>query len=72
VLVYYGGVLTLLLTAASVAIPVLARRHLERRGRVVTAVVLAIVTVACLLASVVIVWLADVAINCPPEASDCL
>jgi hypothetical protein len=31
-----------------------------------------IVTVACLLASVVVVWLTDISVNCPPEAFDCL
>jgi cyanate permease len=71
-LVVYGGPLMLLPIAAAVAVPLLARRHFERRGRIVTAVVLVIVGVACLLASVVIVWLTDVAVNCPPEASDCL
>jgi hypothetical protein len=71
-LVAYGGVLTLLITVAAVGIPTLARRHLGSRGRIAAAVVLAIVTVACLLASVVIVWLTDIDVHCPPEASDCL
>jgi hypothetical protein len=72
VLVNYGGPLMLLLAVPVVGIPMLARRHLERRGRIVTAVVLGIVTAACLLASIVVVWLADLSINCPPSASDCL
>jgi hypothetical protein len=71
-LVAFGGLLMLLLALPAVGIPTLARRHLGRRGRIVTAVVLGILTVACLLASVVIVWLTDISVNCPPEASDCL
>jgi hypothetical protein len=51
---------------------VLARRHLGRRGRIATTVVLGILTVACLLASLLIVWLTDISVHCPPEASDCL
>jgi hypothetical protein len=62
----------LLLVVPAVGIPTLARRHLGHRGRIVTAVLLGVLTVACLLASVVIVWLTDIDVNCPPEASDCL
>jgi hypothetical protein len=71
-LVDFGGVLMLLLVVPAVGIPTLARRHLGHRGRIVTAVLLGVLTVACLLASVVIVWLTDIDVNCPPEASDCL
>jgi hypothetical protein len=71
-LIAWGGPLLVLPVAAATAIPVLARRHLGRRGRTVTAVVLTVCTVVFALASVVIVWLAILDVNCPPEASDCL
>jgi hypothetical protein len=71
-LVDFGGVLMLLLAVPAVGIPMLARRHLGRRGRIATTVVLGILTVACLLASLLIVWLTDISVHCPPEASDCL
>jgi hypothetical protein len=71
-LVAWGGVLMLLLVVPAVGIPTLARRRLGHRGRIVTAVLLGILTVACLLASVVIVWLTDIDVHCPPSASDCL
>ncbi len=50
----------------------LARRHLARRGRTVTAVVLVVCAVVFALASVVIVCLTILDVNCPPESSDCL
>src|SRR3954451_12175555 len=71
-LVDFGGLLMLLLAVPAVGIPRLARRHLGRRGRIASAVVLGILTVACLVASVVIVWLTDINVHCPPDASDCL
>ncbi len=71
-LVNFDGLLMLLLAIPAVGIPRLARRHLGHRGRSATAVVLGILTVACLLASVLIVWLTDISVHCPPEASDCL
>jgi hypothetical protein len=71
-LIAWGGPLLVLPVAAATAVPVLARRHLEQRGRTVTAVLLAVVTVVFALASVVIVWLTIIDVNCSPEASDCL
>ena len=71
-LIAWGGPLLILPVAAATAVPVLARRHLGRRGRTVTAVVLVVCAVVFALASVVIVWLTIVDVNCPPEASDCL
>ena len=71
-LIAWGGPLLILPVAAATAVPVLARRHLARRGRRVTAVVLVGCTVLFALASVVIVWLTILDVNCPPEASDCL
>jgi len=71
-LVAWGGLLLILPVAGAVAVPVLARRHLQQRGRTVTAILLTAVTVVFALASVVIVWLAIIDVNCSPEASDCL
>jgi hypothetical protein len=72
VLVHFGGLLMLLLVVPAVGIPTLARRRLGHRGRIAVAVALGILTVAGLLVSVVIVWLTDIDVNCPPSASDCL
>ena len=41
-------------------------------GALVTAIALTVVAVAFALASVVIVWLTMIDVNCPPDASDCL
>jgi hypothetical protein len=71
-LIAWGGPLLILPVAAAVVVPVLARRHLQQRGRTVTAVVLTVVAVVFALASVVIVWLTIIDVNCSPEASDCL
>ncbi len=71
-LIAWGGPLLVLPVAAATAVPVLARRHLARRGRTVTAIALTVVAVAFALASVVIVWLTMIDVNCPPDASDCL
>jgi hypothetical protein len=71
-LIAWGGPLLILPVAAATAVPVLARRHLQQRGRVVTAIVLGVVAVGFALASVVIVWLTIIDVNCSPEASDCL
>jgi hypothetical protein len=71
-LVAWGGPLLIVPVAGAVAVPLLARKHLQRRGRVVTAIVLTVATVVFALASLVIVWLTIIDVNCSPEASDCL